>query len=186
MISITFITILALLLILPYYSDAVAPVVSVEDYALTYSYFGIGQSTLPVADHTLTISNLIELSDADSTDLKSATIAITTNFIVGDILISSDTDNIVSSFTAATGILTLTGTDTVANYQAAMRLIEYKAYDGYTYTDEESSHSKTMTFTVVDDDTDTESVTVTRGIFVSSAVRVYTTTWYKESRVDSA
>ena len=165
---------------------SVAPVITIESYPMTYSYYGVTQSTLPVKDHAMDICNLVVLADTDSANLKSAEISFTSNFVVGDILVLADVGNIVVSYASGTGVLTLTGTDTVASYQAALRTIQYVAYQGYVYTDANSVHTKTLTFKVVDDDTSTESVAVTRNIVLSSAVRVYTETWFKELRVEKA
>ncbi len=55
-----------------------------------------------------------------------ATVAITTNFASGeDVLGFANTSTITGSYNAATGVLTLSGTDTIANYQAAMRSVTY-------------------------------------------------------------
>ena len=77
-------------------------------------------------DPASVIDNSITISDADSTTLASATAQITANYVNGqDFLAFTNTPNISGSFSSATGTLTLTGTDTVANYQAALRSVTY-------------------------------------------------------------
>ena len=67
----------------------------------------------------------LTISDVDSATLQSATIAIE-NFQSGDTLIFANTLGITGSFNTETGVLTLTGSDTVANYQAALESISYQ------------------------------------------------------------
>lgn len=71
------------------------------------------------------ITSTLTLSDADSTTLAGATVQISAGYQSGDSLAFTNTANITGVFNPATGTLTLTGTDTVANYQAALRSITY-------------------------------------------------------------
>ena len=58
---------------------------------------------------------------------NSATVQITTNYENGsDVLDFADTATITGVFAAATGTLTLSGQDTVANYQAALRAVTFE------------------------------------------------------------
>src|SRR5206468_694157 len=67
------------------------------------------------------IDTTINISDVDSGTLAGATAQITANYINGqDVLSFTNTANITGSFNAATGTLTLTGTDTLAAYQTAL------------------------------------------------------------------
>ena len=60
-------------------------------------------------------------SDVDNANLAGATVRITANYQNGqDVLSFANTATITGSWNAATGTLTLTGSDTVANYQAAL------------------------------------------------------------------
>ena len=67
------------------------------------------------------------LSDVDSTNLASLTVTITNHWDGTDELLSADTTgtSITASYDGATGILTLSGSDTVANYQQVLRTIRY-------------------------------------------------------------
>jgi hypothetical protein len=78
----------------------------------------------------------ISISDSDSTKLSGAKVTVTASplvldvFIAGDTLTFSDTDKIVGSYNASTGVLTLTGVATLAEYQAALQSISFSATDG--------------------------------------------------------
>ncbi|MEQ9168487.1 MAG: FG-GAP-like repeat-containing protein [Fulvivirga sp.] len=66
------------------------------------------------------------VSDVDNTTLASATVQITTNFQTSeDVLEFTDQNGITGSYNAATGLLTLTGSSSLANYQTALRSVRY-------------------------------------------------------------
>jgi large repetitive protein len=67
----------------------------------------------------------ISVNDADSATLNSATLAIN-GYVLGQDSLSFTTQNGISgAFDASTGVLRLTGSSTVANYQAALRSVTY-------------------------------------------------------------
>ena len=67
------------------------------------------------------ITSTLVVSDVDDMNLERATIQVTGNYINGeDILSFADTATIIGNFDPVTGILTLSGTDSVANYQACL------------------------------------------------------------------
>ena len=62
----------------------------------------------------------LTVSDVDNTTLVGATVTITGNYQNGqDVLGFVNTGSITGSWNATSGTLTLTGTDTLADYQAA-------------------------------------------------------------------
>ena len=68
----------------------------------------------------------ITVSDVDSPNLASATVQITGGYVNGeDVLAFSNTASITGTFDPSTGKLTLTGSDTVAHYQAALASVTY-------------------------------------------------------------
>ncbi len=74
----------------------------------------------------LVLDNTIAVTDLDNTLITGGTVAITNNFIsVEDQLLFTDQLGITGSYSAATGILTLTGTTTLANYTSALQTIAY-------------------------------------------------------------
>ena len=72
------------------------------------------------------ITASLSLDDLDDVNIESAVVSISNNFAAGeDELIFTDQSGISGSFDAATGILTLTGSASVADYQAALTTIAY-------------------------------------------------------------
>ena len=70
----------------------------------------------------------ITVVDQDSTDLVSATIAITTGFqATADELAFTPAAGITGTYNATTGVLSLTGTATLAQYQTALRSVTYRS-----------------------------------------------------------
>jgi VCBS repeat-containing protein len=99
----------------------------------------------------------ISLADADDTDLESASVAITGGFVAGeDALSFANQNGITGSYNAATGILALSGTATVAQYQAAMASVSYA-----NSSDDPDTSDRTVSFTVNDGDVDSAVATST-------------------------
>jgi hypothetical protein len=104
-------------------------------------------------DHTLT------LTDASATNMTGVTVQITGNYQNNqDVLGFVNTTNITGNFVPATGILTLTGTTTVSNYQAALRTVTYQDTSelpfGYAVIGDTNNallFARTVTWTVTDD-----------------------------------
>ena len=89
-----------------------------NDFAATYTE---GDDPVSIVDIDLTIT------DADSTQLASARVVIT-NLLDGsdeELLVDRTGTAIVSTYDAATGTLTLTGMDSLANYQDVLRTLQY-------------------------------------------------------------
>jgi large repetitive protein len=95
-------------------------------------------------DGAKVIDNTIAVNDPDNANLQSATVKITGGFVSGeDVLSFTNTPNITGNFVGNT--LTLTGPDTLANYQAALRSVKY------TDTSQDPSGAdRTITWTVND------------------------------------
>src|SRR5690606_36928929 len=117
------------------------------------------------------------VSDADDTQMASATVQLTAGLTAGDVLAVQGTaigdtvagTNItVASYDAATGVLTLTGADTLANYQAVLRTVTYHS------TSEDptiNATSRTVSWRVTDANSDAagagQSVAVTSTINIT-------------------
>jgi hypothetical protein len=72
------------------------------------------------------ISTTIELTDNHSSTIAGASVAITNNFTLGDdVLAFADANGITGSYDASTGVLTLSGVASVADYQSALRNVTY-------------------------------------------------------------
>ena len=79
------------------------------------------------SDGAKTIDSRINVTDNDSSILKSATVQISGGYVGSeDLLAFSDTSEITGSYSQSTGVLTLTGDATVAQYKAALESITYQ------------------------------------------------------------
>jgi hypothetical protein len=90
---------------------------------------------------------LIVPSDIDDATMSSATIAITSGFVLGDILDWPDfavPASIGGSYNASTGVLTINAVDNLANYQQVLRGITFAS------TSDNPGTSRTVTWTITD------------------------------------
>src|SRR5205085_2717666 len=105
-----------------------------------------GTLTYTENDAATAIDTTITVSDVDSANLASATAQISANYASGqDVLSFTNTPNIAGSFNAGTGTLTLSGVDTVANYQSALRSVKYA-----NTSDNPSTAARTVSWQVND------------------------------------
>ncbi|MGE3850713.1 MAG: beta strand repeat-containing protein, partial [Planctomycetota bacterium] len=104
------------------------------------------------------LDSALTVSDSDDSNLESATVSITGNYASGQDVLATDTTgtSISASFSAGTGVLTLTGSDTVANYQLVLRKVTY-----VNTSENPSGASRTISFVVNDGDTNSATDTVT-------------------------
>lgn len=78
-------------------------------------------------DAATAITSTISISDPDNDNLEGATVSISSGLQSSeDVLTFSDFSNITGSYSSGTGILTLSGLDTKANYQTALQSITYQ------------------------------------------------------------
>lgn len=140
------------------------PVLSaIEGTALAYN----------VLTPAVNISSTIQIADSDSANLAGATVKISSGYQNGEDLLSfANTAKITGTFNAATGTLTLSGSDTVANYQAALRAVKYQDTSSTP-----SIVTRTVSFQANDGSpTNNLSNIVTRNISVTGAPVVSGTT----------
>ncbi len=108
------------------------------------------------------VTATLTLSDADSANLGGATVSISANFASGqDVLAFTNQNGITGGWNAGTGVLTLSGSATVAQYQAALRSITYA-----NSSDAPSTATRTVSFVVNDGISD--SAAATRQITVAA------------------
>src|SRR4029077_12483886 len=69
----------------------------------------------------------LTVSDADNATLVSATVSIAGGFLAGDTLGFTNQGGITGSYNAATGVLSLSGSATVAQYQAALESVSFSS-----------------------------------------------------------
>jgi hypothetical protein len=96
-----------------------APVVAAE---ATATFNGGGPAV--TLDSALTVSD-VDTDAATSGDLTGASVSISTGFTNGDLLNFTNQNGISGTYDAVHGVLTLTGTSSVSNYQAALDSITY-------------------------------------------------------------
>ena len=83
--------------------------------------YGIGSGTAVALD------NAALVGDVDSGgDLSSATVSIGAGFVSGDVLNFTRHGGIIGNYDTATGVLSFTGTDTLANYTATLDSITFQ------------------------------------------------------------
>ena len=133
-------------------TNSAPSIASIESNAFTYTE----------NDAATTITSTLTISDDDDTNIESAVIVITGNNANNeDILTFADTSNISGSWDQSAGTLTLSGTDTLLNYQAALQSVSYK-----NTSENPSAASRTVSFTINDGSVD--SNTLTRDIAIAS------------------
>ena len=71
------------------------------------------------------------MTDPGSTTLVSATVAITAGLLAGDLLNVARQDGIASSYNASTGVLTLIGVASLADYQHELDLGDHLRLVGH-------------------------------------------------------
>jgi len=114
------------------------------------------ENSAPVA-----ITNTVQVGDIDDSNIESAQIAISSNFVSGeDQLNFIDQNGITGVFDAANGVLSLNGSASVAQYQAALQSITYQAPG-----DNPTAQQRAISFTI--DDGDATSNTLTRVIDIT-------------------
>jgi gliding motility-associated-like protein len=106
----------------------------------------------------ITISDLITITDVDNTTLASATVTITAGLNASDRLTFTNFGTITSTYNTGTGVLSLTGVASVADYTTALRSITYSNINTLNPT----TATRTVRF-VVNDGTGS-SAPVTRSI----------------------
>ena len=94
----------------------------------------------------MVISAHLTLTDVDSLQMSSATVSVAAGFAAGeDILGFANQSGITGAYDAATGVLSLSGSATVAQYQAALRSVTYS-----NSSDSPSTAERTINFVAND------------------------------------
>ncbi|HEY1980882.1 MAG TPA: Ig-like domain-containing protein, partial [Xanthobacteraceae bacterium] len=96
-----------------------------------------------------TLSGAAAVSDPDNLDLTSATVVISGGTFAGDgdVLSATGTSSISVSYNSSTETLTLTGSDTLSDYQSVLDSITYSS-TGLNPTDYGSDPTRTVTWTL--------------------------------------
>ncbi|HEY6434417.1 MAG TPA: calcium-binding protein, partial [Acetobacteraceae bacterium] len=99
-------------------------------------------------------------ADTESSTLSSATVSVTAGLLAGDRLNFTNQNGITGSYNAGTGVLTLTGTASLANYQAALESITYSS-TSLTPTNLGGDPTRTVTWQVNDGTANSNTITST-------------------------
>lgn len=95
-----------------------APVVSAANDVFAYA-------------NMMLVNNGIVITDADHLVLTEGSVTISNNFIsTEDALVYADQNGITGSYNSATGVLTLSGVATLADYTTALRSVQYANSNG--------------------------------------------------------
>ncbi len=133
-------------------SGGAAPVLGGGGNALTYV-----ENSAPVA-----IDAALTVSDIDSPNLAGATVTITAGFVDGDLLTSAGQAGITSSYNAGTHVLTLSGSASLAAYQAVLRSVAFSS------SSDDPTHggnvSRTVAFVINDGTQSSNTATSTIGV----------------------
>jgi Tfp pilus tip-associated adhesin PilY1 len=141
-------------------SDADLNIIPLQPFNITIinpPVLGGGGSTLNYTenDPATIIDSTLTVSDPNDTNLDSAAVTISTNYAAGeDQLVFTDTGTISGSYMG--NVLTLTGSDTLANYQAALRSVQY-----LNTSDNPSTLDRTISWVVNDGISNSNTVTST-------------------------
>ncbi|HWK54604.1 MAG TPA: beta-propeller fold lactonase family protein [Hyphomicrobiales bacterium] len=84
-------------------------------------------ATAMVFGPAITLDPELEVFDSDSPDLVAATVTISSGFINTDSLEIQTTAGLAADYDTATGVLTLSGVASLADYQTALRSLSYQA-----------------------------------------------------------
>lgn len=122
-------------------ATATITVIAVNDAPVLAAIEG-GALTYTENDAATSVTSTMTLTDVDSANMIGATVQITGNYQSGqDVLSFVNTPNITGSYNSGNGTMTLSGTDTKANYQAALRAVKYN-----NSSDDPSTLARTVTF----------------------------------------
>ena len=97
-----------------------------------------------------TLSSGTTVSDPESTTLVSGTVSIASGFLTGDTLAATTTGtSITASYNGSTGVLSLSGSDTLAHYQQVLDSVGY-ASSSQNPTNSGADPSRTISWVVND------------------------------------
>jgi len=99
------------------------------------------------------VDGALTVADADSANLAGAVVRISAGFQAGDARVFTDQSGITGSYSAGTGVLTLTGSASVGDYQTALRSIRFSE------SGDNPSASKTVEFKANDGAADSAPAT---------------------------
>ena len=140
-------------------SSAATSTITVGDVNDAPVLSGAGNTLgFPEGDSSTIIDSALSISDGDDTNIESATITVSSGYQSSeDVLAFSNANGITGSWNSGTGVLTLSGSASKANYETALESITYQN----TNTDDPNNSNRTITWLINDGDTNSAAVTST-------------------------
>ena len=126
----------------------------------------VTSQTATVSGPAVVLDNQLAVLDSDSPDLVSAQVSISSGFIATDALAVQTVAGIAASYDAATGVLSLSGVASLADYQSVLRSLTYQAGADPTLNTGDSSE---RTISIVVSDGDNSSATSSLVVTVEKA-----------------
>jgi hypothetical protein len=115
----------------------------------------LGSTSYGNGDPAVVVDSGVTVTDVDDTNIESARVRVSGGFEAGDTLTFADQSTISGTFDPENGILTLTGSASVADYQTALQSV------GFQTSGAAVEPSKTIEFVVNDGDADSNAATKT-------------------------
>ena len=129
---------------------------ALSNVAASASYAALGSPT--------TLSPAATVSDVDNQNLASATVSVTSGFLTGDTLAATTTGtSIAAAYSASTGVLSLTGSDTLAHYRQVLDSVSYSS-SSQNPTNSGTDPSRTISWAVNDGTLNSATQTTTVNI----------------------
>lgn len=133
-----------------FYTTALSAGTVTDHYQLGSGFRPVVTATVANLAYTENATSLLDsgitVTDSDGTNLTGATVSMTTAYVNGqDTLAFTNQNGITGTWTAATGVMALSGMATVASYQAALRSITYN-----NNSDAPTTSTRTVTFVASD------------------------------------
>jgi 6-phosphogluconolactonase (cycloisomerase 2 family) len=126
----------------------------------------VTSQTATVSGPAVVLDNQLAVLDSDSLDLVSAQISISSGFIATDTLAVQTVVGIAASYDSATGVLSLSGVASLADYQTVLRSLTYQAGADPSLNTGDSSE---RTISIVVSDGDNSSATSSLVVTVEKA-----------------
>ena len=109
-------------------------------------------------DGAQVIDATLAITDVDDTNIESGSVTISAGLVnTEDLLAFTNTANITGIYNATTGVLTLTRTDSLANYETALESVTYTNSN----TSNPNTANRTVTWVVNDGDSDSTGINST-------------------------
>jgi len=124
------------------------------------------------AGHTVTIAPAASVSDPDNRTLVSATVKVTGGTFAGDgdvLAASTSGTSITASYNAATEMLTLTGSDTIAHYSQVLESVTFTS--GTNPTNSGANPTRTLSWVLNDGSSSNNLGTVTSTVTIGAIVK---------------